>query len=301
MESIVFLTNDEMSLIRAAVETQAGFDADLINRCSHLIHVQAFDEAVHNAFVLLEERMRKILQKEGVTGYNMAQFAFSTNGPFTKMLSHNQHEYEGTRDLFYGAFRLYRNPAAHTIVGYSGAETRSILSLVNLLLGILDRLSLTPQPGAFPPNIETVLTTLEQQIGIPATNKVRTFLGQSIKLNMHPSGEAKQWIPFRKYAYVKSGQSTTTKKQLVTVFYLTTSAREQGIWFPIRQYHTQIVGFNKEEILARLQSLGFIPIGKIQDPAISLNTHHTPAFLNEVLATIVKIGQEFDKSLVHQG
>lgn len=296
----MFLTNDEMSLIRSAVETQAGFDAELINRCSHLIHIQAFDEAVRNAFVLLEERMRKILQKEGITGYNMAQYAFSANGPFTKMLSHNQHEYEGTRDLFYGAFRLYRNPAAHTVVGYSGSEARSILSLVNLLLGILDRLSQTPQPGAFPANIELVLTTLEKQIGTPATNKVRAFLGQCIKLNMHPSGEAKQWIPFRKYAYVRTSQSNAAKKQLVTIFYLTTSTKEQGLWFPIRQYHTQIVEYNKEEILSRLESLGFIPIGKIQDPAISLNKYYTPAFLEEVLVTIVKIGQEFDKSLVHQ-
>jgi hypothetical protein len=33
MESTVFLTNDEMSLVRTAVETQAGFGAELINRC----------------------------------------------------------------------------------------------------------------------------------------------------------------------------------------------------------------------------------------------------------------------------
>jgi hypothetical protein len=75
----------------------------------------------------IRQALRKILNKQGATGFQMAQYAFSANGPFTKLLSHNQLEYEGTRDLFFGAFRLYRNPSAHSIVGYSAGEARGII------------------------------------------------------------------------------------------------------------------------------------------------------------------------------
>lgn len=85
----MFLTNSEMSLIRGAVEAQSGLDPELVERCSNLIHIQAFDEAVRNAFVLLEERMRQILKRENATGFQMAQYAFSPNGPFTKLLAHS--------------------------------------------------------------------------------------------------------------------------------------------------------------------------------------------------------------------
>lgn len=293
----MFLTDNEMRTVREAVEAQAGFDMELIKACSHLIHIQAFDEAVRNAFVLLEDRMRKVLNKQGMTGCNMAQYAFSTNGPFTKMLSHNQHEYEGTRDLFFGAFRLYRNPSAHTIVGYEAGEARSIISLINLLLRRLDQLADIPQPGVFQPNIESALSILEQQIGTQAVTRIRVFLGQCIKLQLQPRGDAKQWIPFRKHALVKNNPEKPPKPHLVTLFYLTVNTKEQGLWFPVNQYYSNIIGIDKPKIHQGLQELGFQLIGQVQDPYISINTNNSQPFFDKLYVLISQISKDFENTL----
>lgn len=293
----MFLTDNEMRIVREAVELQAGYDTELIKACSHLIHIQAFDEAVRNAFVLLEDRMRKILDKQGATGFQMAQYAFSTNGPFTKLLSHNQLEYEGTRDLFFGAFRLYRNPSAHTIVGYSAGETRSIVSLVNLLLVRLNQLAEIPQPGIFTEHIENTLVALEQQIGVPPTTRVRVFLRKCLKLNLQVRLDAKQWIPFRRQALVKSSPEKPAKSHLVTVFYLTASTKEQGLAFPINQYYSNIVGIDKAKYLEALKGLGFQLIGQLRDPYTSLNLNHNQDFLEKVYALVVQINNDFENTL----
>jgi len=50
----MLLTNDEMQLIRQAVEAESGLDQELAARCSPLIHIAAFDEAVRQAFISSE-------------------------------------------------------------------------------------------------------------------------------------------------------------------------------------------------------------------------------------------------------
>jgi uncharacterized protein (TIGR02391 family) len=296
MECSVFLTNDEMQVLRETVEAQAGYDPELIKTCSHLIHIQAFDEAVRNSFVLLEDRLRKVLNKQGATGFQMAQYAFSTNGPFTKLLSHNQLEYEGTRDLFFGAFRLYRNPSAHTIVGYSAGEARSIISLVNLLLVRIEQLASIPQPGIFTDNIEQALNALEQKIGKVPVMRVRVFLRQCEKLNIHSSSMAKQWIPFRKHALVQSDPQKQPKSQRVTVFYLSTNAKEQGLWFPINQYWSRIIGIDKKKPLEALKELGFQPMGNVQDPYLNLNLSHSQEMFEELHQVVMQISRDFDNT-----
>jgi hypothetical protein len=293
----MFLTNDEMKFLRDSIELQAGFDVELIKACSNLVHIQAFDEAVRAAFVILEEKMRNILNKPGATGFQMAQYAFSTNGPFTKLLSHNLLEYEGTRDLFFGAFRLYRNPSAHTSVGYTAGEARSILSLVNLLLIKLNELGLIPQPGTFSENIEKVLQDLELQVGVPTITRVRVFLKQCEKLNMHYRLDAKQWIPFRKHALVQGANGKPPKVQQVTVFYLSASHKEHGLWFPVNQYYTQIIGINKQKILSALWELGFKPIGQTQDAFIGLKNHNSQVFFENLYKIVTEISLDFEATV----
>jgi hypothetical protein len=55
-------------------------------------------------------------------------------------------EIEGIRHLFVGAFRAYRNRAAHTVAGYSLDEAWGIIHLVNLLLLILRQVEQAPEP-----------------------------------------------------------------------------------------------------------------------------------------------------------
>jgi hypothetical protein len=72
----MILTDNEMERVRQCLETQAGLDEELLQRCGHLIHLGAFDEAIRSAFVLLEERLRDSLNKEGITGTRLALDAF---------------------------------------------------------------------------------------------------------------------------------------------------------------------------------------------------------------------------------
>jgi uncharacterized protein (TIGR02391 family) len=126
----MILTDDEMRQIGRSIEAQAGLDEGLIQRCGHLIHMGAFDEAVRSAFVLLEERLRETVNGEGMTGVQLANHAFNpTKGSLAKHLGRNQAEREGLRELYSGAFRLFRNPTAHGVVGYSAAEGKAIISL----------------------------------------------------------------------------------------------------------------------------------------------------------------------------
>ena len=112
-------TDDELEVIRQSIEAAAGIDEELKQRCGPLMRINAFDEAVRNAFVLLEERLRDTVIKEGLTGVQLANHAFAPDSPLAKHLGHTPSEREGLRELFSGAFKLFRNPAAHGVVGYS--------------------------------------------------------------------------------------------------------------------------------------------------------------------------------------
>ena len=143
----MILTDKEMQQVRQTIEAQAGLDGELVRRCAPLIHLGKFDEAVRSAFVLLEERLRKAVNKESMTGTQLANYAFDlTEGPLAKLLGHNNAERKGLRELYAGAFRLFRNPTAHSVVGYSAAEGRAILGLVDLLLRMLKRAEELPPP-----------------------------------------------------------------------------------------------------------------------------------------------------------
>ena len=129
----MILTDKEMQQVRQSIEAQAGLDEELLRRCDHLLHVGAVDEAVRSAFVLLEERLRKVAGREDMTGTQLANFAFSAkDGPLAKHLGRTQSEREGLRELYSGAFKLFRNPAAHGAVGYNASDGKAIIGLVNL-------------------------------------------------------------------------------------------------------------------------------------------------------------------------
>src|SRR2546423_6481035 len=99
----MILTEDEIRRIWQTMEANSGLDSELLRRGGHLIHIGAFDEAVRNAFVLLEERLRKAVNKDGMTGTSLANYAFnSTDGPLAKQLGHSASEREALRELYSG-------------------------------------------------------------------------------------------------------------------------------------------------------------------------------------------------------
>ena len=293
----MLLTNDELQLVRQTVELQSGIDSDLVKRCSRLIHINAFDEAVQQAFVLLEERMRRLLKKERATGIQMVQYAFSADGPFTKMLADNQAEREGFEHLLTGAFKLYRNPTAHTIVGYSGADARSIIGLVDLILKRLDRLAALPQPASLPPNVERTLLRVEKGPGAKSVSQVRLFLGRCSNEGLDINTSATKWIPFRRRTLIKRDGWEQPKPHPLTVFYLYNNDNDQGVWFPVNQYYKNVIGIDRDDIIKRLRGMGFQPFGSVQDLYISFKTVRDKEYYDQLFVFVQQIRKELDATL----
>ncbi len=293
----MLLTNNDMQLVRQAVEVQSGLDKELVSRCSPLIHIEAFDEAVRQAFVVLEERLRQILKKERLTGMQMVNYAFSAEGPLAKLLVDNLVEREGLESLLSGAFKLYRNPAAHTIIGYDGAEARGILYLIDLILKRLARLAEIPQADILPDNLKQLIQHIEQSTNAKVANHIRLFVGKCLKAGLTVNSSATQWISFRRQAMIQSQDSRTPKVRQVAVFQLYNSEKEQAIWFWISQYYNSVVGFDSGPVKKELRELGFIPKGTNQDYYLRLTEGIDREFIDRLFSLVQKVTKEFESTL----
>jgi uncharacterized protein (TIGR02391 family) len=141
----MLITNDQVDDLLHKLSDLSGLDPGLAEMCGPLIRSQRHDEAVTRAFVVLEEHLRELLGVRGGTGVNLSEKAFAPkSGQLVDRLLLPSAEVEGIRDLFVGAFRAFRNRAAHTVAGYSLDEARAIIQLVNLLLLILEQVRHIP-------------------------------------------------------------------------------------------------------------------------------------------------------------
>lgn len=296
----MILTDDEMRQIRRSIEAQAGLDEELIRRCGHLLHMGAFDEAVRGAFVLLEERLRDAVNKEGMTGTQLANYAFNpTDGPLAKHLGRTRSEREGLRELYSGAFKLFRNPTAHGTVGYDAADGKAIIGLVNLMLRMLKRVEELPPPELFPENVENMLGNIEEEIGPGATSRLRMFLGKCMKAGLKPSPTAKQWIAFKQYGLFKLDHWDEPRSHNIAVFYLSRDGSEHRLSFPTSYYYANVVGFNVDRLIEELLELGFRLEGKNQEPRIDLRMHNDQVFFNALFDLVMQTSDELEGTL-HQ-
>jgi uncharacterized protein (TIGR02391 family) len=295
----MILTDKEMDQVRRALELQAGLDEELMRRCGHLIHLGAFDEAVRSAFVLLEERLRQSVGQERMTGTQLANFAFSpSKGPLSRQLGHSPSEKEGLRELYSGAFKLFRNPTAHGVVEYSAAEGKAIIGLVDLLLRLLKRAEELPPPGLLPENLEIALAKVEEAIGPGASSRLHNFLGKCVsELGLKPSANAKQWIPFKKHALYKASHWDAAKPHTVAAFYLVVTGKRRELYFPINQYHNAIEGFNTDQLTEQLLDLGFYPKGSKQEPSVDLRVHNDREFFDVLFDIVSWMTDEFQETL----
>jgi uncharacterized protein (TIGR02391 family) len=293
----MILTEDEIRRIWQMMEASSGLDDELLRRCGHLLHIGAFDEAVRNAFVLLEERLRRAVNQEGMTGTNLANFAFKADGPLAKQLSSNTSERDGLRELYSGAFKLFRNPTAHGVVGYDSAEGKSIIGLVNLLLKILARASELPPPKFFPENLEKVPAEIEQTMGAGVASRLRMFTGKCIKIGVEAKASNKQWIAFQRQALKAYDSGQKRKPGMIIVFYIYSDERAKGIWFPINQYYRRVIGFDTELLEKELRGLGFKQKGKFNDYSVDLNLHNDKEFFDKLFNVVSGIAKEFEATL----
>lgn len=252
--------------------------------------------------MLLEARLRKAVNAEGMTGTQLAYHAFNPEkGPLGKHWSGSTSEREGVRDLFVGAFKLFRNPTAHGAVGYSPAEGRAILGLINLLLLMLKRVEDMPPVGSFPEHLEVALAKVEKAIGPAATGRLRTFLGRCVgELGIDVRSKGKQWIPFRHYALCKAKGWEKPRPHRISVFYLVVMDSGNSIRFPTDYYYPWVVGFNKERMEEELAELGFKPAGRNMIPYASLKTHNDQSFFDSLFECITEICGELEETL-HTG
>jgi uncharacterized protein (TIGR02391 family) len=295
----MILTDKEMDQVRRGLEAHAGFDEELLRRCGHLIHLGAFDEGVRSAFVLLEERLRKAVGEEQMTGTQLANFAFSPGkGPLAKQLGDTLSEQEGLRELYSGAFKLFRNPTAHGVVEYSAAEGKAIIGLVDLLLRLLKRVGELPPAGLLPENVETAIDNLEGAIGPGAARRLHGFLGRCVSdLRLRPEPAASQSIPFRRHALYKPSWWDEPKAHPVAIFYLSVYETRRVIQFPVNQSHTSVVGFNTDRLSDELAELGFYPHGTNMDPNVDLGMHNDQEFLDALFAIVSRVAGEFEDTL----
>lgn len=293
----MILTDDEMKLVRRTIESQSGLDEELLRRSGPLIHMDKFDEAVRSAFVLLEERLREMIDGEGMTGTRLANEAFNPDkGPLARQLGHTQAEREGLRELYSGAFKLFRNPTAHSVVGYSAAEGKAIIGLVNLMLQMLERAEKMPPPGSLPEKAEKAVDYVERSVGAGAASRFRAFLGKSLELDMR-LGRGKHWIPFRRYAFVQYDHWEEPKRYRIPMFYIQARESDSCIRFPLNNYYTLAIGLDIDPIAEELNELGFRPSGSNRNPTVDLAIRNDQAFFDALFDLVARVADEFEETL----
>lgn len=111
------------------------FDDEIVSRCFSHFRRGDFQNAIQDAFIVLEERIREqgnLPQDE--VGRSLAQKAFGPDsGPLR--FGATGAERAGAMNLYIGAFMTYRNPSSHRIKkDLDRKQAYHVLCLVNLLL-----------------------------------------------------------------------------------------------------------------------------------------------------------------------
>lgn len=137
----MLLLPDEINSLTNSLANLGKFDEELIAETKKALEDQRYDDAVRDAFLVLEARLRLVTGIEREQGTDLANKAFGNNAELPRKLNidNDPGMTSALRQLYAGAFGVFRNPAAHQLkVDYSANECRAILSLVNLLLGKLN-------------------------------------------------------------------------------------------------------------------------------------------------------------------
>lgn len=113
------------------------FDEELANRCFHHFDRGDYQDAIQNAFIVLEERIRSTAGiSQDIVGNELCQQAFDPDGgPLAT--GETGGERAGVRDLFRGMFLAFRNASHHRFLDeehLDGERAYSLLCTINMLL-----------------------------------------------------------------------------------------------------------------------------------------------------------------------
>jgi uncharacterized protein (TIGR02391 family) len=116
-------------------------DDELRADCAkYLMHKDSYIDALRRAGVVLEERLRKTLGRDG-HGKNGVELVDASLSPKSGKVIITDHpaEQEGVYLLFRGAIQFVRNPPAHKKVQYTELEAWQSISLIDYLLLLLQQ------------------------------------------------------------------------------------------------------------------------------------------------------------------
>lgn len=278
----MLITDEQVDELLAKLSDLSGLDQELVERCSVLIRSERYDEAVSRAFVVLEERLRELLAVRGGSGVNLSQKAFSPEkGQLVDRLYLPPAEVGGTRDLFVGAFRAFRNRAAHTVAGYSLDEARAIIHLVNLLLLVLEKVQ-TPT--------QQIPDRVAQLLNPATTERLRMFLGRLEGIGVG-RGQGKNRTPYRATLKQDRPSWEEPRPNQVAILYLSVYAGE-----PVIIFHSaglsRVVGLDIARLEAELIQAGCARIAAKNTPIRLFlrqrNDQHTFDRLYEILRALME-------------
>lgn len=255
----MFFTNAQIDDLMAKIASLSGLDQQLADKCSPLIRAEQFDQAVTQAFVVLEERLRSTLGVRG-SGRKLVQQAFDPqNGPLRKSLRLPEPEIEGLRSLFDGAFAAYRNRAAHTFVDHSPDEAVRIVYLVDLLLSVLDQARQAPK--------DPVLRQVYQSLPPQAAERFVSFLDHMEDIGFYKS-RGKAQIPYRATLYRQATAGEEAQLQEITVFFvsgppipqLSIASRllAKAVGFDVRAFEASLLSIGCRHVAAKDTPIRFM-------------------------------------------
>jgi hypothetical protein len=185
----MLITNEQVDELVSVLADMSGLDEQLVEQCGDLVRAQRYDEAVSLAFVVLEERLRKLMSLRGGSGRDLVSKLFSDKDmQLIDRLHLPEEEWKGVRGIFDGAFAAYSNRAAHTVAGYTRDEARAIVHLVNLLLLIVGQLQQAPK--------QHVPDAMAQLLGPAVTHRLNLFLDSLPKIGI-VRAKGTQYIPYK--------------------------------------------------------------------------------------------------------
>jgi uncharacterized protein (TIGR02391 family) len=246
----MLLTHLQIERLEKTLVELSCLDESLVRRCGSLIKAERFDEAVRAAFIVLEERLRKVLKVPGGTGVDLSQKAFAPGkGDLIPNLNlRTLSEEEGVRDLFVGAFKAYRNRAAHTFAGYTLEESCAVIELVNLLLLILRQ----TEVKWYDKLAREVAATVSPE----AARRFRDFLLRLEQLGIRHY-EGKTWEPFKASVLYQAKDWDEPRHWETAVFYFVRTGKDAPtIDFPMGGDLRKVVDFDREHMEQRLLEVG---------------------------------------------
>jgi hypothetical protein len=246
----MLLTYPQLERLENTLVELSRLDGSLASRCRPLIKAERFDDAVGAAFIVLEERLRSALKVSGGNGVDLSQKAFvpGTGDLIGKLGLQMPSEEQGIRDLFVGAFKAYRNRAAHTFAGYTLEESCAVIGLVNLLLLILSQTEIKWYDKL---GREVAETTSRE-----AARRFRDFLLRLEQLGVRHY-EGKTWEPFKASVMYQAKDWNEPRHHETAIFFFVRTGKDAPtIDFPTGGDLRNVIDFDREHMEQRLLEAG---------------------------------------------